>query len=198
MEPAPASAGCARAACCHPRQRRASPQRSRALTDSAPARPDAPAVDTIRDLLSYRIHRLANALSRGAALRYRREFDVSLMEWRILALLGAFAPMTLKRLARESGLDKSQASRAVAGLVARGLVLRLPGQGDARELALRLSAEGERLQQGLMQAARERDAALRAALGATERAVLDAALDRLEATARRLAGLAAPAPLDGA
>jgi DNA-binding MarR family transcriptional regulator len=159
---------------------------------------DAPAAETIRDLLSYRIHRLANALSRGAALRYRREFDVSLMEWRILALLGAFAPMTLKRLARESGLDKSQASRAVAGLVARGLVLRLPGEGDARELALRLSAEGERLQQGLMQAARERDAALRAALGATERAVLDAALDRLEATARRLAGLAAPAPPDGA
>lgn len=151
---------------------------------------DAP--DTIRDLLSYRIHRLANALSRGAALRYRREFDVSLMEWRILALLGAFAPMTLKRLARESGLDKSQASRAVAALVARGLILRLPGEGDAREVALRLSPDGERLQQGLMRAARERDAAFRAALSDSERAALDRALDRLEAEARRLAGMGAP------
>jgi DNA-binding MarR family transcriptional regulator len=160
-----------------------------------PARDDAPA--TIRDLLSYRIHRLANALSRGAALRYRREFDVSLMEWRILALLGGFAPMTLKRLAREAGLDKSQASRAVAGLVARGLVLRLPGEGDAREVALRLSAEGERLQQGLMRAARERDAAFRAALTASERAALDTALDRLEAEARRLAGLGGPPPRRG-
>jgi DNA-binding MarR family transcriptional regulator len=155
-----------------------------------PAQDDAPA--TIRDLLSYRIHRLANALSRGAALRYRRDFDVSLMEWRILALLGAFAPMTLKRLARESGLDKSQASRAVAGLVARGLVLRLPGEGDAREVALRLSPDGERLQQGLMRAARERDAAFRAALTPSERAALDTALDRLEAEARRLAGLGPP------
>jgi DNA-binding MarR family transcriptional regulator len=148
--------------------------------------------DTIRDLLSYRIHRLANALSRGAALRYRREFDVSLMEWRILALLGAFAPMTLKRLARESGLDKSQASRAVAGLVARGLVLRQPGEGDAREVALRLSPDGQRVQQGLMRAARERDAAFRAALTDADHAALDRALDRLEREARRLAGMSAP------
>lgn len=160
-----------------------------AKTQPRPATDDAP--ETIRDLLSYRIHRLANALSRGAALRYRREFGVSLMEWRILALLGAFAPMTLKRLSRESGLDKSQASRAVAGLVARGLVLRLPGEGDAREVALRLSPAGERVQQGLMRAARERDAAFRAVLSEAERAVLDGALARLEAEARRLAGLAA-------
>ncbi|MFN6953385.1 MAG: MarR family winged helix-turn-helix transcriptional regulator [Acetobacteraceae bacterium] len=161
-----------------------------------PAADDAP--ETIRDLLSYRIHRLANALSRGAALRYRREFGVSLMEWRILALLGAFAPMTLKRLSRESGLDKSQASRAVAGLVARGLVLRLPGEGDAREVALRLSPAGERVQQGLMRAARERDAAFRAVLSDAERAVLDHALDRLEQEARRLAGTsAAPRRDDG-
>jgi DNA-binding MarR family transcriptional regulator len=149
------------------------------------ARDDVP--DTIRELLSYRVHRLANALSRGAALRYRRDFDVSLMEWRILALLGGFAPMTLKRLSREAGLDKSQASRAVGGLVGRGLVTRLPGAGDAREVALRLSAEGERVQQGLMHAARERDAIFRAALSPADHAALEAALDRLEAVARRLA-----------
>ena len=32
----------------------------------------------ITELLSYRLSRVANALSRSAALRYRREFDVSL------------------------------------------------------------------------------------------------------------------------
>ena len=49
--------------------------------------------ETIRELLSYRIHRLAGALSRGAALRYRREFGVSLVEWRTIALLGGHAPV---------------------------------------------------------------------------------------------------------
>ena len=41
----------------------------------------------IRDLVSYRLARAASLMSRGAALRYRREFDVSLGEWRALALL---------------------------------------------------------------------------------------------------------------
>ena len=79
---------------------------------------------TIRDLLSYRLHVVANLLSRGAAMRYRREFGVSLWEWRTIALLGAQAPLSLNELAAAAGLDKSQMSRVVAGLVERGLVAR--------------------------------------------------------------------------
>ncbi len=154
------------------------------LTEPAGAR-------TIKDLLSYRIHRLANALSHGAALRYRRDFGVSLMEWRILALLGGFAPLRLTELAKESGLDKSQASRAIAALVARGLVLREIGREDAREVALRLSAAGRRTYAGLIRAARERDAAFTGCLSAEERTVLDAAIRRLGAEARCQTALAA-------
>ncbi|WP_203073887.1 MarR family winged helix-turn-helix transcriptional regulator [Falsiroseomonas ponticola] len=156
--------------------------------------PDPAAAATIRDLLSYRIHRLANALSRGAALRYRQEFGVSLMEWRILALLGGFAPLTLRDLARESGLDKAQASRAVKALVARGLVERESGPSDGREVALRLSAEGQRVQDGLMRAAREREAAFRAALPPGSLAMLEEAIRLLTAEARRQAALAAQGP----
>ncbi len=145
--------------------------------------------ETIKELLSYRIHRLANGLSRGAAARYR-QFGVSLMEWRIVALLGGFAPMTLKELARESGLDKSQASRAVSALVERGLILRSTGREDAREIALRLSASGKRIYQGLMEAARTRDAAFLACLTEEERRALDSAITKLGAEARRQAKLA--------
>jgi DNA-binding MarR family transcriptional regulator len=146
---------------------------------------------TIKDLISYRVHRLANALSRGAAIRYRQGFDVSLMEWRILALLGDFAPLTLKELARESGLDKGQASRAVTNLVRRGLVLRGTGRADAREVALRLSAAGRRSFAGLIAAAHQRDATFQACLLEAERQALDSALRKLEAAARREAALAA-------
>jgi DNA-binding MarR family transcriptional regulator len=145
---------------------------------------------TIRDLLSYRIHRLANALSRGAALRYRRDFDVSLMEWRIIALLGSFAPMTLKALSQQSGLDKSLASRAVAALVDRRLVLREAGREDGREIALRLTPAGRRLHQGLMRAALERDDAFRDCLTKQEHEVLQSAIRKLEAEARRQTALA--------
>ncbi len=46
--------------------------------ESAGASRAAPRAE-IRDLISFRIHALANLLSRGAALRYKREFGVSLM-----------------------------------------------------------------------------------------------------------------------
>ena len=142
---------------------------------------------TIKDLLSYRIHRLANTLSQGAARRYRAEFDVSLMEWRMLALLGDFAPMTLKQLALESGLDKSLASRAISGLVERRLVLRTPGTDDAREVSLRLSASGRRVYEGLMRSARARDAAFNAAFSPAELATLESLLETLMRVARQQA-----------
>ncbi|MXP65323.1 MarR family transcriptional regulator [Roseomonas sp. M0104] len=139
---------------------------------------------TIKDLLSYRIHQLANALSRGAAARYRREFDVSLMEWRTIALLGDFAPMSLKDLARQSGLDKGLASRVVGGLVERGLVRR-GAAADARELALSLTPAGRKVFGGLMRSAGERDAAFRAALTEAEMECLDSAIGKLLQAARQ-------------
>lgn len=142
---------------------------------------------TIKDLLSYRIHRLANTLSQGAARRYKAEFDVSLMEWRMLALLGDFAPMTLKQLTLESGLDKSLASRAISGLVERRLVLRTPGTEDAREVSLRLSASGRRVYEGLMRSALARDEAFNSALSPAEVATLDSLLEKLMQVARQQA-----------
>lgn len=153
----------------------------------APGHASPPGEITIKELLSYRIHRLANALSQGAARRYRAEFDVSLMEWRILALLGDYAPMTLKDLARQSGLDKSLASRTVSGLVERRLVTCGVGTEDAREVSLRLSAAGRRSFEGLMRSARARNDVFLDALSAEERKVLDAAIDKLTAIARQQA-----------
>jgi DNA-binding MarR family transcriptional regulator len=131
----------------------------------------------ISELLSYRLSRVANSLSRSAALRYRREFDVSLGEWRILALLGASAPLTLNRLARRSGLDKAQMSRTVKGLVERGLLTRTFGAG--RTTALTLSKEGEELYLRLIGAANERERRIRRHLGVRDGNALDRVLESL-------------------
>lgn len=142
---------------------------------------------TIRELLSYRLHRVANLLSRGAELRYRREFGVSLWEWRTVALLGAAEEaLSLGELARAAGVDKSQMSRVVAALSRRAIVLRADDKADARGVKLRLSARGRRLYEGLIRAAAERNAALLACLGARERECLERVLDKLAARARRL------------
>ncbi len=148
----------------------------------------------IRDLISFRIHAVANLLSRGAALRYRREFGVSLMEWRSIALLGAHQPLSLNELARHAGLAKSQMSRVVAGLTERGLVLRGLDAADARGVRLSLTRAGLTLYEGLIAAANERNQAFASVLTRTEQAQLDAMLTRLAHKARELIqGEAAPA-----
>ena len=139
----------------------------------------------IRDLLSYRLHVVANLLSRGAELRYRRQFGVSLWEWRSIALLGAVTePLSLNHLAHAAGIHKSQMSRVVSGLAKRRIVLREPDPGDARGVRLALSRTGERLYQGLISAAAERDAAFRGCLSEKEKRVFERALAKLATQAR--------------
>ncbi|MBZ6228013.1 MarR family transcriptional regulator [Streptomyces olivaceus] len=131
----------------------------------------------ISELLSYRLSRTSSALSRSAALRYRREFDVSLGEWRTIALIAADPTLTLNRLARRAGLDKAQMSRVVRGLVERDLVRRTEGSGRTRQLAL--TEAGVALYRGLIAAANERDAAFAAALSPEESGALERALEKL-------------------
>ena len=141
----------------------------------------------IRDLLSYRVHRVANLLSRSAELRYRREFGVSLWEWRTIALLGAAdEALSLGHLARAAGIDKSQMSRVVSGLARRRLVLREAHPGDGRGVHLTLTRSGQRVYQGLIRAAAERDAAFRNCLTRNERQTFDHVLTKLAGQAREL------------
>jgi DNA-binding MarR family transcriptional regulator len=141
----------------------------------------------IRDLLSYRLHSVANLLSRGAELRYRREFGVSLWEWRTIALLGAVAePLSLNHLAHAAGIHKSQMSRVVSGLTKRRLVLRAADAEDARGVRLTLSKSGRKLYQGLIGAAAERDEAFRNCLSSREQQVFESVLAKLAGQAREL------------
>ena len=140
---------------------------------------------TIRELLSYRLHQVANLLSRGAELRYRREFGVSLWEWRTVALLGSAAePQSLNELARAAGMDKGQMSRVVSGLTRRKLVSREADANDARGIRLSLTRSGTALYRKLIGAAAERNSAFLACLTAKERACLEQAMTKLAREAR--------------
>ena len=139
----------------------------------------------IRDLLSYRLHRVANLLSRGAELRYRREDGVSLWEWRTVALLGAAEEaLSLGRLAQAAGIHKSQMSRVVSGLAQRKLVVRSSNSADGRGVQLALSRAGRKLYGGLIGAADERDQAFRRCLSAKEKQIFEKILAKLAGRAR--------------
>jgi DNA-binding MarR family transcriptional regulator len=140
----------------------------------------------IQDLISYQVHKVANLLSRSAEQRYRREFGVSLWEWRTVALLGAAEPQSLLHLARAAGIDKGQMSRVVSGLARRRLVMRDANVEDGRGVHLRLSKSGRKLYAGLIGAAAERDAAFRNCLSAAEKNVFAKILSKLAGRAHEL------------
>jgi DNA-binding MarR family transcriptional regulator len=140
----------------------------------------------IQELLSYRLAVISSLLSGSAALRYRRQFGVSLWEWRTIALLGASSPASLNDLAKAAGLEKSQMSRVVSGLTARGLVFRGPDETDGRGVQLTLTRTGQRLYEGLIHIANERDTKLWASLPSEDRESLKRVLNTLQGTAKAM------------
>ena len=147
------------------------------MTDTVTAAQTPTGQLVITQLLSYRLHRVANAFERSAALLFRREFDVSVGEWRALALLGGGVASTTNRIARLAGIDPAQMSRIITKLAERGFVTRSTGPGNSSPISL--TEEGRRKYEGLIAAARARNTAFLAALTDEEIVHLDSALEKL-------------------
>lgn len=140
----------------------------------------------IKQLISYRLHVLANLSARWAETRYQRRFGLKLLEWRAMALLGGYPPQSLTELARGAGLEKSYASRTVAGLIQRGLVASTPDDRDGRGKRFALTRTGRTLYRKVFEDAVARSEAWLAVLTDTETASLMDMLQRLTDQARLL------------
>ncbi len=140
----------------------------------------------IKQLISYRLHVLANLSARWAESRYQGRFGLKLLEWRAMALLGGYAPQSLTELARGAGLEKSYASRTVAGLIRRGLVTSAPDDRDARGKRFALTRAGRTLYARVFSDAVARSDAWLAVLSEGETSALMDMLQRLTDQARAL------------
>jgi DNA-binding MarR family transcriptional regulator len=133
--------------------------------------------------LPYRLSVLTNTMSRAFARRYGERFGLSIPEWRVMAVLGRFAPLSANEVAERTAMDKVRVSRAVAKLMKTGLVDRATDTGDRRRSALKLSRAGKRMHEGIIPMARQIEAALLGGLPTEERAALDAIVSKLMARA---------------
>ena len=92
--------------------------------------------------LPYRLSVLAQIVSEALHDLYAGPFGLAVTEWRVMAALGRFAPLTASEVGQRIVMDKVAVSRAVAGLMKRGLVERAADRADRRRALLRLSARG--------------------------------------------------------
>src|SRR5690606_14718942 len=96
----------------------------------------------LEDFLPYRLSVTTNRISRAFAARYSARVGLSIPVWRVLVVLGSFAPLSSNEICERTAMDKAKVSRAVALLTGKGLVDRAAHPADLRLLRLSLSRRG--------------------------------------------------------
>ena len=140
----------------------------------------------LEKFLPYRLSVLAQLVSESLHDLYAGPFDLTVTQWRVMAALGRFAPLTASLVSKRIVMDKVAVSRAVAGLMKRGLIERAADRRDRRRASLRLSSRGRAMHGRIVPIALAYEARLCRTLSADERRSFDGLADRLFAHATAL------------
>lgn len=122
---------------------------------------------------------VANQWSRESAALYLKEFNVTLAEWRLMALMAVEDWITASRVDAVIGMDKASVSRGVRLLEHRGFVETRPNALDPRRREMNLTPAGRELQSRIATVASGREAQMLDCLDANERKTLIALLARV-------------------
>jgi len=140
----------------------------------------------------YRLSVLTNIVSRTFGRLYGERFGLSIPEWRVMAVLGRFAPLSASDVCTRTAMDKVRVSRAVEKLRRSSLVEHAVDARDRRRSRLRLSAAGQRMHDAIVPMGLAAEALLLDGLSAAEKRTLERLLTRLTERAMAIA----PAALD--
>jgi DNA-binding MarR family transcriptional regulator len=133
----------------------------------------------LEHFLPYRLSILSNTVSQAIADDYQRRYDISVTEWRVMAVLARFEGLSAREVAERTAMDKVAVSRALARLVSAGRVSRVTHDDDKRRSVLGLTEAGWLMHDEVAPMARARERELLARLDAEERAWLTRILDKL-------------------
>ncbi|HEY1632488.1 MAG TPA: MarR family winged helix-turn-helix transcriptional regulator [Rhizomicrobium sp.] len=129
--------------------------------------------------LPYRLSVLSNKVSDAIARHYSDRFGLSILEWRVMAVLGQTPGLSAREVARRTAMDKVQVSRAVAALVSSRHVQRDGDETDGRVTRLSLTMRGRAIYDEIVPLALHLEAVFLAALTQAERATLDGLMQKL-------------------
>ncbi|MFC6635896.1 MarR family transcriptional regulator [Sulfitobacter sp. JBTF-M27] len=104
-----------------------------------------PAAATIEDVITFQLHILVAIGERAGQHWSERMFDLSLNEWRLLALVKARGPCRASDLADLLLMDKSQTSRVIKSLQKKDLIQNMADPTDGRAVVLKISQKGNAL-----------------------------------------------------
>jgi DNA-binding MarR family transcriptional regulator len=151
-------------------------------------KPDEPDSIELERFLPYRLSVLSNVVSSAIAAAYRRRFDLSIPEWRVIAVLARHPGLSAAEVAELTRMDAVAVSRAVTRLLRAGRLRRSVARNDRRRSVLSVSRAGAAVYREVAPLALRFERDLLEGMDHSERAALDLALDTLTKRAETLAG----------
>ncbi|QGW64012.1 MarR family transcriptional regulator [Lysobacter soli] len=134
----------------------------------------------LEHFLPYRLSVLSNRVSGTIARIYTERFQLSITEWRVMAVLGRYPGLSANEVAQRTAMDKVAVSRAVARLLDAGRLDREIHGDDRRRSVLKLSEGGYRIYDEVAPLALAFERRLLDGIDDQERAVLFRLLDKLD------------------
>ncbi len=142
----------------------------------------------VEEFPTFQIWKLSNACKLRLTKQYLKPFELSVPEWRLIALIAQSAPLQFSALTASSAMDKGQVSRTLRALDQRGLVSLSAAKsardkapaGIAPRVTVKATAAGKNLYRRVFPAARRQQANLLGSLTLTERAAFYSGLRKLQ------------------
>jgi DNA-binding MarR family transcriptional regulator len=135
----------------------------------------------------YRLSVLTNRISGAIARHYSERFDLSISQWRVMAVLGETPGLSARDVAGRTAMDKVQVSRAVQSLLATKRLTRVSDRADGRVTKLSLSARGRAIYNEVVPLALRLEQEFLSTLNAEERKSFDALLTKLSTVSAAMA-----------
>ena len=133
----------------------------------------------LRQFLPYQLSIVTNRISASFARLYSEKFNLSIPEWRVMAVLGQQPGLSADEVCGETEMDKVPVSRAVTKLLGKGLLNREFSGRDRRRSILSLSKAGYGMYAQIVPLALSYEAELKTALTMEEQSQLEQLLDKL-------------------
>ena len=139
------------------------------------------------EFLPYQLAITSGAVSGRIASEYRKRFGLTIPEWRAMAVIHDYGPLTQRDVTHLAATDKVAVNRACKVLEDRQLVQRRPNVQDGRSHLLEITEEGRRTHDTIMPRAMEMETQLLESFTPEEIAQFRHFLKRLRNEALRLA-----------
>ena len=133
----------------------------------------------LEHFLPYRLSVLSNRVSQGIAETYEQRFDLSVTEWRVIAIIGRYPGLSATEVAQRSAMDKVAISRAVRRLLEQGRIEREHNDADRRARHLHLSEAGRLIYDEIVPAALAYERRIKGALTDEENRVLERLIGKI-------------------